>query len=94
MNRQLCSEWRNIETAPKDGTEIDLWAMGRRVSNCRWAKPTHANWGDRHGCDQDLPEQWVTRSNCAWDRRNGEPTHWMPVPAPAVPAHSVSETSP
>jgi len=77
------AEWQPIETAPKDGTEIDLWvSVGVRVADCRWGKPSGANWGDRYGCDQDLPAQWVTRHGFALDRRNGPPTHWMPHPTP------------
>lgn len=77
-------DWRPIETAPRDGTEVDLWVSGpgaRRVADCRWARPTLANWGDRYGDDGDLPAQWVTRNGFALDRRNGIPTHWMPAPA-------------
>lgn len=79
----MMSEWKPIESAPKDGTEVDLWmSIGVRIANCRWASPSHANWGDRHGCDDDLPEGWMTRSGCALDRRNGKPTHFMTPPAP------------
>lgn len=28
--------WRDISTAPKDGTYIDLWWRGQRVVNCSW----------------------------------------------------------
>ncbi len=76
--------WRPIETAPKRGL-VDIWVSGpgsRRIADCRWGKPSHANWGDRYGCDKDLPPQWITASGCALDRRNGEPTHWMPLPTP------------
>jgi hypothetical protein len=75
------SGWLDIATAPKDWTTIDLWVLGRRVADCRWGKPTGANWGDRYGFDRDLPEGWMTRSGQALDRRLGEPTHWMPPPA-------------
>ena len=77
--------WQLIETALRDGTEIDIWISGpgpRRIANCRWAKPSHASWGDRYGDDSDLPAQWITRTGTALDSRNGVPTHWMPLPYP------------
>ncbi|CAM5597022.1 hypothetical protein MAUB1S_10093 [Mycolicibacterium aubagnense] len=72
--------WHPIETAPTDGAEIDIWIAGpgsRRIANCRWAKPSRANWGDHFGEDKDLPFQWITRDGFALDRRNGQPSHWM-----------------
>lgn len=76
--------WRDIATAPKDGTVIDVWITGagsRRIPSCRWRKPERANWGDRYGCDKDLPEQWVTSGGFSLDRRNGDATHWLPLPS-------------
>jgi hypothetical protein len=71
------SEWQPIETAPKDGTNIDLWAKRwrsdndgffyRRFPECYWSNGDsmtnrHANW-------VHLEEGWY-------------PTHWMPEPEP------------
>ncbi len=71
------SEWRPIETAPKDGTPVLVWdeSMGsnkrdgcddRRYAigyvRCGWATP-HGTWGNRNN------------SHCS-------PTHWQPLPAP------------
>lgn len=70
--------WRPIETAPKDGSLIDLWATPNkklqelgfipcRMPNCAWV--THfagAGW-----------------ANCS---EGYEPTRWMPPPA--APASS------
>ena len=71
------SEWRPIETAPKDGTDIILMyysavpALKNRivytVNVCRWVeKISDWNWG----CGSSA-------------------THWMPLPAP--PAEKVAQ---
>ena len=42
------SQWRDIETAPKDGTEVDLYALckntgeGKRRPNCSWGEMSFA----------------------------------------------------
>lgn len=61
--------WQSIETAPKDGTKIDLWhpTKGRCV-NAFWQRLTSILYE---------PSCW---SNQSWGRIVGA-THWMPVPA-------------
>ena len=66
--------WQPIETAPKNGTFIDLWddKYMYRITDARWAyhywengKPIgEKSWGPS---DRDGPF-------C------GKPTHWMPLP--------------
>lgn len=58
--------WQPIETAPKDGTVIDLWSTWpgadckpQRITNCCWEF-----------------ERWNHRSAFTWI----SPTHWMPLP--------------
>ena len=72
------SEWRVIETAPRDGTKIDVWADGRRIAD--------ASWGDY--------DDWVVTPSGrqGWRYHHDEhatyysidppPTHWMPLPEP------------
>jgi hypothetical protein len=62
------SEWQPIETAPKDGTFIDLWfphngkgAVTQRLM-CRW----------RH-------HAWFTQCG-GRSFRMDNPSHWMPLP--------------
>lgn len=63
--------WRPIETAPKDGTHIDLWAGEERVADCRWnvrsKRWEYWAWGDFDGM--------------AMVKVDYNPTHWMPIPA-------------
>lgn len=76
--------WRPIETAPKDGTTIDLWDddWKIRICNARWAF---------HYWLEGRPQ-----GDKAWgpDHRDGpfcsHLTHWMPLPA--APAVAVGET--
>jgi hypothetical protein len=71
------SAWQPIETAPKDGTRVDLWAKAwspfddtfhhQRCANCYWVKQ------DTIG---NSPAHWV-HLDSGWF-----PTHWMPLPDP------------
>lgn len=66
--------WQPIETAPKgDDDYIDLWtSLGERVTDARW-NPDRQRW-----------EHWDIGGfdSMGWERVDGEPTHWMPLPEP------------
>lgn len=70
---QLKEGWRPIETAPKDGTRVDLWVPPYgRIVNCLWDVAAN-RWvargePDEEGCDE-----------IAFGPR---PTHWREIPAP------------
>ena len=72
-------QWQPIETAPKDGTLVDLWAVsehspeGRRLPDCYWAKGMLT--------PRDMPERWRGRGMPV-NHLNWQPTHWMPYPDP------------
>jgi hypothetical protein len=70
------ADWQPIETAPKDGTEIDLWVK---------APPTQLSGGS-YG---RVPDCWFAFDEWrTWDVFEGETvtvnnvTHWMPRPEP------------
>lgn len=75
-NRET-QEWQSIETAPKDGTRVDLWAKtwlpafdkfeSRRFSDCYWTKGDSMT--NRHA-------MWAGMDS------NFHATHWMPLPSP------------
>lgn len=78
--------WQDIETAPMDGSLIDILVGYIDEVNCGTRLP-HAYWRE------DLQEWWF----CASFREGAEPlrqawpdhppvTHWMPLPRPPVPA--------
>ena len=66
-------EWRTIETAPKDGSQI-LVVLGREMSVVEWDAAA-TEWNDGVG--------WRDMGDMGWGGMTGaEPTHWMPLPDP------------
>jgi hypothetical protein len=73
--------WRDIESAPRDGTAIDLWGLEFGAGFMLTPKP-------QRFCDAKYvppSEQW--NRGCWWHPNYGnvEPTHWMPAPQPPNP---------
>lgn len=64
--------WQPIQTAPRDGTHIDLWITtgdrGRRYADCAWDRERDAwDFG---------PTAMVS------DAHTARPTHWRPIAGP------------
>jgi hypothetical protein len=73
------SDWRLIETATKDGAEVDLWVGNRREANCRWAIPS----SPAHDWPRDKADWCYFHGGWGeWVELNDKPTHWMPMPEP------------
>lgn len=87
--------WQPIETAPKDGTKIDLWVVftsradslkssSRRETDCFWEA---GRWmqevldGDYAGEHHEV--EYVREGH--WNDTIA--THWMPIPTPPSAAH-------
>lgn len=84
--------WQPIETAPKDGTVIDLWApSGDRWSDCFWGKPVHECGEMGQHCDSDwhsAAPNWVF--SMFNEFLHVPPTHWLPIPAGPNPVNPVN----
>ena len=69
--------WQPIETAPRDGREVDLWASrGFRYPDAAWDIVEYADQDqqDHHG--------WVDSNTHGSIEEFGPYTHWMPQPSP------------
>ena len=73
-------EWQPIETAPKDGTVIDVWLGGISESDrkfyCDGDTFRSPAWAWREGKFRPLGGLNITQVVFV------QPTHWMPLPAP------------
>lgn len=67
MSAERASEWRSIDSAPRDGTRFVAWCVetGQAGPDIAWwrisANPALSYFATKYG--------WI-------------PTHWMPLPAP------------
>lgn len=65
MNLLVLPGPQPTETAPRDGTLVDLWVGGRRLIDMHWHEPMNTfkpkGWMDRDGyLDADLaPDCWM-----------------------------------
>ena len=67
------TEWRPIETAPKDGTLILSW-NGEWIEIAMWQRPNAIN-----------PPMW-RGAHCGVSHIS-QPTHWLPLPQPPGDDH-------
>lgn len=73
------SEWRKIETAPKDGRDVLLYS---EIWEETLGAVQIASW--------DRDEGWIFQSALDIDGLDDDvadygPTHWMPLPPPPAP---------
>lgn len=78
------SEWRDIGTAPKDGTHLLLWGLldpipAQRELYSGLGRPTCVI-----GCWDAIDEAWAVHGG-TWLGPFFKPTHYQTLPAP--PAH-------
>ena len=80
-----CTGWQPIETAPKDGTKIDLWADGGRLVDARWRSISEMHEDDPETYAWYWPEIETEGEYARWvEVQIGiAPTHWKPITIPA-----------
>lgn len=72
LNTVAVSQWRPVETAPKDGSHVFLWFPPNR-------EDAGAVCGGYF--DAIFDQVWMlTHGRGAIDQRVRRPTHWMPLP--------------
>lgn len=70
-------EWRPIETAPRDGTKIDVWHGGERMTDVYWSDIQDA-WCFDGACGPEEPTPLAAFPPVR---------HWLPLPpAPGAEA--------
>lgn len=74
----LDARWQTMESAPvgDHSAVVDLWAQGKRYTDCFWGKSTYGGagyeWVHQGGYDCDGPVMEPVPN----------PTHWHPLPSP------------
>ena len=72
-------KWQPIETAPMDGTQIDLWSYDK--AHGRWARRPNCSWERMSSWNnEDDIYGWLGLHYLYSDYQ--EPTHWMLLPEP------------
>lgn len=83
--------WKPIESAPKNGTPIDLWCGGARITDAYWGRPHHSCGEYGAFCDScPTYDGWCDMDGYITDREGHAPTHWMPRPSAPQPLTSPS----
>lgn len=73
------TDWKPIESAPRDGTEFQAWIMPEESDGGYWEPKARFN------PDSEVFELWgrVDYDQDGWDCYHWlHPTHWMPLPPP------------
>jgi hypothetical protein len=77
--------WQPIETAPRDGTYVDLWEVardrrhGKRIADVRWDRKRSFNGGIGRVAQ---PDAWCHRHGGQVWFSGYAVTHWRPLPPP------------
>ncbi|MFZ5783934.1 MAG: DUF551 domain-containing protein [Pseudomonadota bacterium] len=79
------SEWRDIESAPKDGTKIWAFTTEGAQRVVRWTEEQPAGPDDPGHESGWMSDDGASHPACFFRQRlpaTDPPTHWRPLPAP------------
>lgn len=77
IRADLVPQWQPIETAPRDGTPVDLWGINHLSYDKHNFRMVNVKFGP--------VKDWMGIERDDWQHGRGEdyePTHWMPITAP------------
>lgn len=74
--------WQPIETAPKDGTEINGYRSDQGVFTFRWAEMSEFVDEGAIVDGHDTEFAWWWHDRWGWMEKDLTPTHWQPLPTP------------
>lgn len=76
--------WQPIESAPKDGTVVDLWAKRWRAQtdDFEFARFTGLLWDERHRTWAKPTNGGLTLDLAGGPGPDWRVTHWQPLPEP------------
>lgn len=77
------TDWKPIETAPMDGSEILIASPDFGVVMARWICPSdflHDREIERLGIANPDDNDWFFADFVSGGRLGEKPTHWMPIP--------------
>jgi hypothetical protein len=57
IRERRAEDWQPIETAPKDGTKVDLWIAGKRETDCSYREEAWG-WADLKVRIAGNPTHW------------------------------------
>jgi hypothetical protein len=83
LEKMLDRWWQPIESAPQDGSPVDLWVPsttgGHRRADCRWMMPQDG------GFRRKGPQWcWYHDERAEWVELGEEPSHWMRTNPPFI----------
>lgn len=84
-----CGEWRTMESAPKDGTQVLAHCIANGVPYIAviwWRGDKYKTWPDELGYVWRLAHDDGAVGGFADTLPNPGPTHWQPLPAPPIAA--------
>lgn len=79
------SEWRTIDSAPKDGTAVLFFGRWKGFDIVPGGEPHIGIYSWSTFMSDGTGHQWIGEGLSTMSNTNVEYTHWMPLPPPPSP---------